>query len=257
MVDVAEVAQALVQRAGTADAGPLSALGLEELAALYGVSRSTLLRQIGSRRALDSALAELGAAGPPRQRVADRAIAATATLIAERGVGGVTLDDVATAANCSVQAIHAQIGGRDAVLVATFERYSPLAGITAALADPPSDLGAAARAIYLAVLDAVLDTPAIAALLAEALARPDSPLARYVRVDYVESVTELVRRWLDRHLRDGTIRPMRGRVLLTIFVGPIAAEVLSLAAARRSPRSTYRRRVASELAESFCRAVRA
>ena len=51
MVDVAEVAQALVQRAGTADAGPLSALGLEELAALYGVSRSTLLRQIGSRRA--------------------------------------------------------------------------------------------------------------------------------------------------------------------------------------------------------------
>ncbi|NJP96018.1 TetR family transcriptional regulator [Nonomuraea sp. FMUSA5-5] len=255
MALVEEIARQLLARAEETGAGPLAALHLEEIAALYGVSRSTLLRQIGSRKALDAALAELGAQGAPRQRVADRAIAAAADLIAKRGVGGTTLEDVAAAAECSVQAIHAQIGGRDALLVAIFKHYSPMDGIAAALADPPADLTASAQAVYLAILDAVLDTPAIAPMLAEVLARPDSALGRYVRESYVASTVGLIEQWLEEHLRRGTIRPMRLRLLMTLFGGPIAAEALSHATAGSSPGPAYRRRTARELAESFALAV--
>jgi AcrR family transcriptional regulator len=254
---VARVAEVLVRRAEETGSGPLSGLGLEELAVLYGTSRSTLLRKIGSRRALDAAFAQLGADLTPKQRVADRAIAAAAALIAEHGARGVTLEDVAAEARCSVQAIHAQIGGRDALLVATFERYSPLAGIVAVLADPPEDLVEAARAIYLAILDAVLDNPAIPALLTEALAWPDGQLGRFVRENYARSVTELVEQWLDRQVRAGRTRTMSRRIALMVFAGPVAAEVLSRAAAGERPSRGYRERVAAELAESFFAAVRA
>lgn len=250
------MAELLVRRAAEAGAGPLSELGLEELAALCGTSRSTLLRRIGSRKALDAALAELGVEPAKKLRVADRAIAAAAALIAERGVGGTTLEEVAAEAGCSVQAIHAQIGGRDALLVAVFERYSPMGGISGILADPPDDLAEAARAIYLAIFDAVLDVPAIPALLAEALARPDGALGRFVQEGYAGSVAGMVRLWLERQADAGRIRPMSPRVALVVFAGPVAAEVLSLAVAGRRPSRRYRERTAAELAESFCAAVR-
>ena len=155
-----------------------------------------------------------------------------------------------------MQAIHAQLGGRDALLVATFARFSPMAGIAAVLASPPPTLCEAAGEIYLAVFDAVLDTPAIPELLIEAAARPGSELAHFVRVDYAESVTRLVRRWMEGHLREGTIRPISQRLLLVLFAGPVAAEVLSQAAARNSPSAADRRRMATELAQSFYLAVR-
>jgi AcrR family transcriptional regulator len=253
---VSQVAEVLVRRAAETGSGPLSELGLEELAVLYGTSRSTLLRKIGSRRALDAALAELGAEPAAKPRVADRAIEATAALIARRGVRDVTLDDVAAEAGCSVQAIHAQIGGRDALLVAVFQRYSPMDAMAEVLADPPEELAEAARAIYLAVFDAVLDTPAIPALLAEALSRPHGPLAQFVREGYARSVAGMVRRWLEQQAGAGRIRPMSARLALVVFAGPVAAEVLSLAAAGRRPSRRYRERTASALAASFSAAVR-
>uniref|UniRef100_UPI003F498206 TetR/AcrR family transcriptional regulator n=1 Tax=Nonomuraea sp. CA-252377 TaxID=3240003 RepID=UPI003F498206 len=255
MTSVKEIARRLLDLAEETGAGPLAAMSLEEIAALHGVSRSTLLRQIGSRRQLDTALAALGAQAAPRQRVAERAITAAAQLIATNGVGDTTLEEVAATAQCSVQAIHAQIGGRDALLIAVFKHYSPMDGIATVLADPPPDLVDGARAIYLAILDAVLDTPAIAAMLAEVLARPRSTLAGHVRDAYAARVTGLVQGWLEHHLQHGAIRPMRRRLLLTLFTGPIAAEVLSLSAAKASPDASYRRRAARELAESFALAV--
>lgn len=77
--------------------------------------------------------------------------------------------------------------------MAVFQRYSPMGAIAEALADPPEDLADAARAIQLAVFDAVLDTPAIRALLAEALSRPHGPLAQFVQEGYARSVARMVR----------------------------------------------------------------
>ncbi|MEV4671405.1 MULTISPECIES: TetR family transcriptional regulator [Actinomadura] len=256
MASVEDVARQLLARAEEAGAGPLSALGLEELAALHGVSRSTLLRQIGSRRRLDAALAELGVAEAPQQRVADRAVAAAAELIALRGVGGMTLEDVAAAAQCSVQAIHAQIGGRDKLLIAVFARYSPMDRMAAVLSRPSDDLAADAQALYLVILDSLHETPAIAAMAAEALASPHSPLARYVRETYVVKGVGLIARWLDVHVRRGVVRPLPHRLLVSVFGGPITAEALSRAAAGERPSADQRRTTARELAESFVRAVR-
>ncbi|WP_157434322.1 MULTISPECIES: TetR/AcrR family transcriptional regulator [Actinoalloteichus] len=256
MSQLVRTAVELLRRADVARAGPLSSLGLTELAVLLGVSRSTLLRRIGSRRELDAALMELGARSVLRPPVADRVVDAVAVLISERGVGAVTLDDVAARAQCSVQSIHVQVGGRDAVLIETFARYSPLAGISVALVEPPADLGGAVLRVYSAVVDAVLGMPVIPALLTEALARPDSGLARYVRTGCVRAVSLLLARWLAGHRLAGAIRPMRLRQAIVLFIGPIAVQVLAEAAAGGRPDEAARLRTATELADSFCRAVR-
>lgn len=220
-----------------------------------GISRSTLLRRVGTRRALDSALAELGEVVGSRATVAQRAVQAAAELICLHGVAGVTLDAVATSALCSVQAIHAQIGGRDALLTATFERFSPLEGITAVLTSPPADLATGVREVYRVTLDATLGTPVIAALLIEAAARPRGGLARYVRERYAVTVSEMVQAWLMKHRRSGTIRAIRPQTLLVLFGGPLLGELVRQVATGGHADAAYRRRVADELAASFCRAV--
>ena len=130
------IAETLIRRAEEENTGPLAGLTLDQLAELYGVSRSTLLRQVGTRTALDDALAAAGAGTVRKHRVADRAVAAAAAVIAANEVEGMTPENVASAVGRSVQAIHAQIGGRDALLVATFARFSPMTGIAAVLAGP-------------------------------------------------------------------------------------------------------------------------
>ncbi|MBB5921134.1 AcrR family transcriptional regulator [Actinoalloteichus hoggarensis] len=247
----------LLRRADATRAGPLSSLGLTELAALLGVSRSTLLRRIGSRRELDAVLLELGARSVLRPPVADRVVDAAAALISDRGVAAVTLDDVAARARCSVQSIHVQVGGRDAVLTETFARHSPVTGISRALEDPPGGLCESARHVYLAMVDAVLGMPVVRALLTEALARPDSGLARFVRSGCVRSLSLSLARWLARHRLTGGIRPTMGlRQVIVLFVGPVAVQALTEAVAVESRDPVVRGRVATELADSFCRAVR-
>jgi AcrR family transcriptional regulator len=234
---------------------PPDELSLDEIAAAVGMSRSTLIRRIGDRATLDAALRERGVAGAGRPSAADRAIDAAARLYAERGVGRVSLDDVAATAGCTVQAIYGGIGGRDALLVAVAERYSPMPEVSRFLADPPDDLATGARTLYGLIMDAVSgDPPVVPVLAAEMLARPDGPLADYVRTTYAPRAGALLRGWLEPFARSGRIRPLPPATLVSLFTGPLLVfNLMRLnAPALAGPE---RRVVVSEFADAFVRSV--
>ncbi|MGH3635153.1 MAG: TetR/AcrR family transcriptional regulator, partial [Mycobacterium sp.] len=96
------------------------------IAHALGVSRSTLLRQLGgSRRALDEAIRDRGIDPGGRPPVRLRAVEAAAALISAGGVASATLEAIAAEADCSVHSLYAVFGGRDGLLHAVYDRYIP------------------------------------------------------------------------------------------------------------------------------------
>ena len=145
-------------------------VSLDAIARRAGISRATLYRRIGNRDRLDEAIRAAGFDPGGRGDVRERAINATAELISVEGLSAYNLEAVATRANCSVQALHSQVGGRDALLTATFERFSPLPRVEEALADRPASLEEGVRRIYTIAFDALSARPLlVAAILSDAL----------------------------------------------------------------------------------------
>ena len=232
-------------------------LSLTEIADALGLSRSTLIRRIGSRSALDAELRSRGEAGVGRPPAAERIIAAAAGLYVERGVGQVRLEDVAAVADCTVQAIYSQVGGRDALLTAVAHRYSPFPVVARILNDPPDDLASAARQIYQAVIGAVFDeSRVLLALIGECLSRPGGAVDQYLRTEYAPQVSELLRVWLRPHIAAGAVRALTPLTLASLFVGPVALLNLAWLASGRPMTETEQDDVAANLADAFVRAVR-
>ena len=80
------------------DRREVAAVPLDEIARRVGISRATLYRRIGSRRALDEAVRAAGVDPGGRPEVRERAVTAAAAIVRERGFGALTLDAVAAAA---------------------------------------------------------------------------------------------------------------------------------------------------------------
>jgi AcrR family transcriptional regulator len=231
-------------------------MSLDEIAATAGVSRSTLIRRIGDRATLDEALRARGAGGPGKVPAADRAIEAAARLYAERGVGQVSLEEVAAAAGCTVQAIYSQIGGRDALLVALAERYSPMPEVTRVIAAPPADLAIKAGVLYEAIMGSVFgDPPIVLALIAEVLSRPDGPLAAHLKSSYAPRAAALLRNWLTPFVQSGQIRPLPPTVLVSLFTGPMVMFNLTQITGGRPLTETERAEAATAFAAAFVRSV--
>jgi AcrR family transcriptional regulator len=198
------------------------------IAAAAGMSRSTLLRRLGgTRTALDAAVRAAGVDPGGRPPVRDRATEAAARLIGERGLGAVTLDAVAAAAGCSLPSLHAAFEGRDGLLTAVFDRYSPALDLEALAADPPARVEDTVRAVYRALVAAFGRQPRILpALIADMLARPDGPAARLLTAQFprlLGSVDGL----LAAEARAGRLRPLPYPLLPQLLVGPLAIHMLT------------------------------
>ena len=139
----------------------LAEVSLDDIARHAGISRATLYRRIGSRQALDDASRRAGIDPGGTGDVRDRATLAAADLIEQDGLAAMTLDAVAERAGCSVRALHAQLGGRDGLVEAVFERYSPLPHVERVLADPGLPLAAGVMAIYRNIIEATADRPGL------------------------------------------------------------------------------------------------
>lgn len=230
---------------------------LDEIARRAGVSRATLYRRIGSRRRLEAALRELGVDPGRRPDVRERAVAAAAAIVRERGPEALTLEAVAAAAGCSVPALHSRLGGREGLLAALFERYSPLPRVERIVEAGPPDLASGVRAIYGALFDAAVAEPRlIRAVFADALSRPRGPAARYLTGTYIPRAMASVGGWLAGEVAAGRCRPLPIPLLLQLLIAPMAMHaptrgLVGALGAELPPREE----TIELLAAAFCRAA--
>lgn len=201
---------------------------LRVLAAAARVSRSTLVRRVGgSRRALDEAVRAAGVDPGGRAPVRRRAVEAAARLISEQGLAAVTLEEAAAAAGCSVHSLYATFAGREGLLNAVYESYTPLFDIEKLVARPSSSLEQTVREIYWALAAGLGRQPRIApAMLADAFSRPDGAAGRLVQ-RYFSRALGSVGGWLAAEVAAGRIRPMTVTLLIQQLLGPLMLHLLS------------------------------
>jgi AcrR family transcriptional regulator len=241
-------------RVAAATGREVGALSLAEIAAAAGVSRSTLLRRAGGRAAVDAALRERVRAPVS---LADRVVAAAASVIGADGVAGLTLERVAERAGCTVMSLYNLVGGRDALLVEVFRRHTVLPELAPRLRIAGgATVAGMALAAYRTLIDVGLDRSSVAtALMTDALARPGSALAEHVRTAYLPHARRVVEEFFDELVARGAVRDERRDALLALFLGPVQI-YLEIATLDRRPRGPAERgAVAAALAEGFTRAV--
>ena len=241
-----------VTRASQATQRPAATLSLTDIARSMGISRSTLLRQYGSRADIDALLADQGV---DRSRLADRLVTTTGRLISSEGLDAVTLDRVADETECTVASIYAQIGGRDALLIRVFDRHAVLPRLEP-LMSGGAPLTDKIRHIYRELIDVSLDDSRVSsALMIDALRRPSSDLAAHVRSTYLPEANRTVGRFLREHVRRGDLRDLSTATLMAQFFGPVQFYVQTAALTQKPPPPRTRASVAGELAETFLRAT--
>jgi AcrR family transcriptional regulator len=208
-----------------------------EIAREAGISRSTLLRRIGGTRApLDAAVRATGVDPGGQPPVRDRAIEAGAHLIGDHGLAGLTMEAVAAAAGCSVHSLYAVFGGRDDLLAAIFERYSPILDAEQILGGPRDDLPATVRRIYRMLADALDREPRVMpAIFAEAFARPAQPGLQPLARHFAPRILNVLGQWLADEVDAGRIRPMPTLLLLQQMAGPMLMHFLIRPALRTVP----------------------
>lgn len=192
-----------------------------------GISRSTLIRRLGgSRAALDGAIRAAGI-DPGGRPVRTRALDAAADLISTSGLGAATLEAIAARTPCSVHSLYAVFGGRDALVRATFERHSPLPDIEDFFHDSHGDLPATVRKLYGLIAHSLNREPRVApAVLAEALARPESPAVQNLLQHNAPRLLGSLGAWLNAEVRAGNIREIPLPLLIHQLVTPVVIHML-------------------------------
>jgi AcrR family transcriptional regulator len=112
---------------------------MDELAAEAGVSRAAFYRLVGNRQALFEAV---GIEVPPTPR--DRILASAAQLLAEHGLGQLSMDELAARADVSRATLYRLFPGKPVLLRELVRTYSPMEVIAETLEamgdSPPSEV---------------------------------------------------------------------------------------------------------------------
>jgi AcrR family transcriptional regulator len=224
-----------------------------------GMSRSTLVRRLnGSRQSLDDAVRATGVEPGGRPPVRERAVQAAALLISNRGLASTTLEAVAAQADCSVHSLYAVFGGRDDLMRAVFDRYSPILDLDEVIADPDADLGDTVHRIYRSLAEAFSREPRVApAMLAEGLARPTEPAVQALLKHHVPLMLAGVGQWLAGEVNAGRIRDLPLPLLIQQMLAPIAIHTMVRPAAENIPELEMPElsQACEVFAENFLRAV--
>jgi AcrR family transcriptional regulator len=193
-----------------------------------GVSRSTLIRRLGgSRAALDSAVRDAGVDPGGQPPVRTRALDAAADLIGTQGLAAATLEAIAARTPCSVHSLYAAFGGRNELIRAVFERHSPLLDIEDLFGTDQDDLRTTVRRLYGLITDTLNREPRVApAVLAEALARPDSPAVQNLLGQNTPRLLATLGAWLTSEVQTGRIRDIPLLLLMQLLIAPVSVHML-------------------------------
>uniref|UniRef100_UPI0035564C17 TetR/AcrR family transcriptional regulator n=1 Tax=Streptomyces halstedii TaxID=1944 RepID=UPI0035564C17 len=234
-------------------------VSMQAIAQDAGVSRSTLLRRLGgSRHALDEAVRAAGVDPEGQKPVRERAVEAGAALISGRGLSAVSLERVAVDAGCSVHSLYAVFGGRDEMLQAVFERYSPILDVEAVLASRSTDLRGTVRALYSLMAAALGREPRVLpAVYAELLARPEDDSARTLLLHFIPRMFASLKPWLTAEIEAGRIRDLPPLLLIQQMTSPLIMHILIRPATDQVPDmpSLPLDDVCDTFADAFLRAV--
>ena len=226
-----------------------------------GMSRSTLIRRLnGSRQLLDDAVRAAGVEPGGRPPVRERAVQAAATLISNRGLIAATLEAIAVQADCSVHSLYAVFGGRDELMRAVFDRYSPILDLDEVLSEPDDSLSETVHRIYRALAEAFSREPRVApAMLAEGLARPTEPAVQALLQHHVPLMLGSVGQWLATEIAAGRIRDLPLPLVIQQMLAPIAIHTMVRPAAATIPEIELPDldEACAVFAEAFLRAVAA
>lgn len=200
-------------------------VSVAEIARAAGVSRSTLLRRLGGTRApLDMAVAATGIALGGRAPVRERAVEATGWLLDEQDLASVTMEAIADRAECSTDSLYAVSGSRDALLLATFERFSPLHAITEWLGQDHGGLRETVEGFYRVVVDGLVARPQVLpAFAAQVFARGglSDPGVHTVVHSGSPRIFMMIGGWMTSEVAAGNIRELPLPLLLQTLGGPI------------------------------------
>jgi AcrR family transcriptional regulator len=229
--DPAAISEDLVQaalRAARALGKDVADVPVIAIAREAGISRSTLIRRLGGSRAtLDAAVRAAGVDPGGQAPVRTRALDAAAELISTSGLAAATLEAIAIRAQCSVHSLYAVFGGRDELLRALFERHSPLLQIEHFFDGDHDDLPATVRRLYGLIAHTLDREPRVApALLAETLARPDSPAIQNLLGHNAPRLLATLGGWLTEEVQAGRIRDLPLPLLIQQLIAPIAVHML-------------------------------
>jgi len=202
-----------------------------------GMSRSTLVRRLnGSRQLLDDAVRAAGVEPGGRPPVRERAVRSAASLISDRGLAAVTLEAVAVQADCSVHSLYAVFGGRDELMRAVFDRYSPILDLDEVVSEPDTEFGETVHRIYRLLAEAFSREPRVApAMLAEGLARPTEPAVVALLQYHVPRMLAGVGQWLAGEVTAGRVRDLPLPLLIQQMLAPIAIHTMVRPAAVNIP----------------------
>jgi AcrR family transcriptional regulator len=193
-----------------------------------GISRSTLLRRLGGKRAaLDEAVRAAGVDPGGQMPVRARALDAAATLISESGLAAATLEAIAGRADCAVHSLYMAFGSRDELLRILFERHSPIPDFEDVLDAATDDLTATVRRLYQALATALGREPRVApAIIAEVFARPASPTVQTLSQHAVPRMLGVLGAWLNTQVQRGRIRDLPTPLLIQQLMGPMMLHML-------------------------------
>lgn len=211
---------------------PLADLSMEEMASALGMTRMTLYRKAGTRAQIVQALGEHGIDARRQPDVFDRVVVATATLLRERPIADMTLETIASHADCSLPALYARFGGREGVLKAVIERHSPLHPmkrvITTEMESETPDLRHDVKLLYRTVFTTLSrEWPVVRSFLAELLRNPQSEVGHAVRDWYVPQASVTLLPLIEKHMEQGTMRRLPVPIVVQWLAAPMGLHVAS------------------------------
>lgn len=194
---------------------------MEALSQATGLSRATLYRRCGGRRALLEGLAAAGAAVGDLTDARQRALAAARVVFGREGFDGATIEAIAAEANVGLATIYRHFGDKEGLVAAFIEDLPPRRALREGASRPSADLRGDLVRLASAMLASFRDDPLVRLILLEKLR--GGPFLPRIRGRSPTRTMPSIARLLGAHMEAGRLPPGDVGRLAQAFSGLLLA----------------------------------